>query len=152
MKARSIAIGLAGVVLPVLGLVMAVRSCSHAIVGGEVAVLGDGGWRASFDRCRSGELQSFTGVDLGRDAGGALLVRAMLDPDRGPIVELTGPAGGAPLRLDRASCPGLVVELRTTGRDHDGAAILDGRVVARCTPPGGPTVELGAWWRRCSAD
>lgn len=149
---RAIAIGLAGIVLPVIGLVMIVRSCSRTAVSGELAVLGEGGWRAPLNRCRSGELQSFAGVELGRDSDGKTLVRALIDPDRGTLVEITRPRGGVPIRLTTESCPGLRVDLRTVGHDHDGAALLDGRVVARCTPAGEPTIQLDAWWRRCGVD
>ena len=148
-RGRAIAIGLAGIVLPVIGLVMVVRSCSRTAVSGELEVLGEGGWRAPLNLCRSGELQSFDGVELGREDSGRMFVRAMNDPDRGTIIELTRPAGGVPLRLTSESCPGLRLELRRTGADRDGAALLDGRVVARCELPGGPTVRLDAWWRRC---
>ena len=74
----------------------------------------------------------------------------MLDPDRGTIIELTPPAGGAPTVLDEARCPGVRVEVRKVGADRDGAALLDGVVVARCTLPDGRTVNLDAWWRRCA--
>jgi hypothetical protein len=149
VSGRAIAIGVAGVILPAIGLVLVVRSCSHAAVSGELAVLGDGGWRAPLNRCRSGELQSFTGVELGRDSDSKTLVRALIDPDRGTIVEISRPTGGVPIRLTPANCPDLRLELRTAGHDGDGAALLDGRVVARCTPPDGPPVQLDAWWRRC---
>ena len=146
---RGLAIGAAGMVLPLIGLVMLIRSCGHTAVSGEVAVSGADGWREPLNRCRTGEFQSFTGVDLGRDIDGKMLVRAELDPDRGPLVELTPPTGGAPLRLTGERCPGLRVEVRKVGADGDGAALLDGRVVARCTLADGQVVQLDGWWRRC---
>lgn len=153
--ARGLAIGAAGMVLPILGLVMIVRSCSRTAVSGEVAVTlasGARGWREPLNRCKSGELQSFTGVDLGRDVDGKMLVRAQLDPDRGPLVDLTPPTGGAPLHLTAATCPGLRIDVKKVGKDGDGAALLDGRVVARCTLPAGEVVQLDGWWKRCGTD
>ncbi len=146
---RTIAIALAGLVLPVIGVVLLVRSCSRSAVSGEVAISGAGGWRQQLNRCRSGELHSYLGVELGREVDGKWLVRATLDPDRGTIIELTPPAGGAPTVLAETTCPGLRVEVRKVGTDGDGAALLDGRAVARCTLPDGRTVQLDAWWRRC---
>lgn len=146
---RGLAIGVAGMVLPLVGLVMLIRSCGHTAVSGEVAVSGAHGWREPLNRCRTGEFQSFTGVDLGRDVDGKMLVRAELDPDRGPLVELTPPTGGAPVRLTAAGCPGLRVEVKKVGADGDGAALLDGRVVARCTLADGQVVQLDGWWKRC---
>lgn len=146
---RGLAIGAAGMVLPIIGLVMLVRSCSQTAVSGEVSVTGGHGWREPLNRCRTGELQSFDGVDLGRDSDGKMLVRAELDPDRGPLVELTPPAGGAALRLNAERCPGLRVEIKKVGADGDGAALLDGRVVARCILAEGQVVQLDGWWRRC---
>jgi hypothetical protein len=144
-----VGLGVAGAIVPVVCLVLVIRSCSKTAVSGELAVLGEGGWRAPLNLCRSGELQSFEGVDLGREDTGRMSVRAILDPDRGTIVELTRPGGGVPVRLTADSCPGLVLELRKSGSDGDGAALLDGRVVARCPLPGGQTVQLDAWWKRC---
>lgn len=148
-KGGGIALAVVGAVLPIVGVTMAVRSCSRAAASGQLAVIGDGGWRAPLNRCRSGELQGFTGVELGEEDRGRMTVRAIADPDRGTLVELARPGGGVPIRLDGASCPGLRLELRRGGSDRDGAALLDGRVVARCTLAGGPTIQLDAWWRRC---
>ena len=146
---RGVLIGLAGLLLPVAGLVMVVRSCDRAAASGEVAVIGEPGWRVPLNRCKSGELHSFHGVDLGRDSDGKMLVRAIDDPDRGIVVELVPPAGGVTLRLTRDTCADLRLELRKQGVDEDGAALLDGRVVARCPLADGRRVQLDAWWRRC---
>lgn len=147
--ARTITIALVGLALPVLGLIMLVRSCARTAVSGEVFVRGEPAWRQPLNRCRSGEFQGFFGVDLGRDSDGKMMVRAQLDPERGPRLELTPPQGGAPIKLDTTLCPGLRVEVRKVGADADGAAFLDGSVVARCTPPGGPVVQVDGWWRHC---
>lgn len=145
---RAVALIVAGLVVPAVGLLVLMRSCARTAVSGEVAVSGDHGWREPLNRCRAGELLGFDGVELARERDGKVLVRAMVDVDHGPQVELFPPSGGLPLRLDGARCPGLRVELRRVGEDHDGAAILDGRVVARCAADGG-TISLDAWWRGC---
>lgn len=148
-RGRNLALAAAGLALPLIGLAMLIRSCAHTAVSGEVAVGGDHGWREPLNRCRTGEFQSFLGVELGRDRDGKMLVRARLDPDRGPVLELVPPTGGVTVELTAATCPSLALEVRKVGVDGEGAALLDGRVVARCALPDGRPLQLDGWWRRC---
>ncbi len=148
---RALMLVVAGLAVPAIGLVIVTRSCSRAMVSGEVAVVGARGWREPLNRCRSGELASFTGVELGRDRDGKMLVRIVDDPDRGLRFELTPPDDAPSLVLDAAGCPGLRLVLRRVGADRDGAALLDGNATARCTIDG-RVVSVDAWWRRCGPE
>lgn len=156
---RTLTLGLAGLILPAIGVFVLVRSCKREAVSGEVVVEGGGvvdggggggagGWRAAIDRCRTGELDGFRGVSLG--GGDHLIVKAIADVDRGASVELTAPAGGPPVVVTAAACPGLRLDLRDVDTDSEGAIIVDGSLSARCVLPDGRRVQVEAWWRRCS--
>lgn len=134
---------LQGCALHELGAVM-----SPSVTGGLVLATADGETRELRpESCVSGDHFHFLGADLVDPSG--VVVRAVLDPLRGPGLRLAFAEGRAPLLLDADSCPGLRLDVSDSGwRVNDFRAVV-GELELDCAIPGGGRIHGRLAFRQC---
>ena len=103
-----------------------------------------------FDRCVSGDLEYFLGVDLLDQEGGAL-VRIAIDPIDGPRirVRMRGEGEGAGLVLTRDQCRQLDGDVRYTGWTINTVRDFSGFLDAECRDEEGLQISLHVRFSHC---
>jgi hypothetical protein len=119
-----------------------------AAVGEAVLVIGDREYRPN--RCRSGDLEYFFGVDL-LDADGAAAIRVVIDPLDGARLRVAQGRGEAreSFLLSREDCRLLQVDVHHTGWHVNDVRDVAGSIDAECRAADGREVSVHVRFSHC---
>lgn len=98
--------------------------------------------------CRSGQRESFSGVDLASDGPGGAVLRVVVDPIEGPRLRFQR-QGGTPVVLDASHCQQLAANTQPTGTAINRITLVQGSVGLDCTMPDGTTFVGDAQYSSC---
>ncbi len=141
----------AGLVVPLVAILFAMRGCSRAQVSGRIELTGSpfGDQRFPLDRCRA-SASVVDEVELGNEELPSL-IRVTIDPIDGPILTLIEPYGSRTFTVMARPCPGFTAKLKRTSADDAPTPRYDGEVSGTCAHPGGGSVSISVWFRGCGA-
>lgn len=139
----------AGLAIPLAGILIMWKACTHTAMQGRVEVAGSvlGSWRAPLGRCTAvaGTYAPGAGeVTLGRRDDNGPLVRFTLDPIDGAILTLWPLSGDRTVEIRARDCPALRATLTRPDGTH-----FDGKVSGSCPLAGGGTASIDVWFRGC---
>jgi hypothetical protein len=138
-----------GLVLPLAGIVVAWKSCTHTAMQGRIDVAGSaaGAWRADIARCVAvpGTYAPGSGeVELGRREDNGPLIRFTMDPLDGAVLLLWPMSGDRTLEVRGRDCPALRASLTQVKNGYDG------KLSGTCPLTGGGTASIEVWFRGCN--
>lgn len=141
----------AGLIVPLIAILVAMRGCSRSQVSGRLELTGSpfGEHRLTLDRCRASTTVPDE-IELGNEKTPAL-IRVTVDPLDGPILTLFEPSGDRTLTVLTRPCPGFTAKLKRTSADDAPTPRYDGEVSGTCAHPGDGTVAISVWFRGCGA-
>ena len=156
----------AGLVVPLVAILLAMRGCSRSTVSGRLELAGStfGDHRLAIDRCEPNP--SAPDEILLGNARAAGLVRVTIDPLDGPILVLyrppaapassdpservtPPPQGDGTITVQARPCPGFHATLKRTSAADATVPRYDGEISGTCPLPGGGTVAISVWFRGC---
>lgn len=138
----------AGLIVPLVAILFAMRSCSRPAMSGRLELTGGslGAYRVNLDRCRSTVTPDE--VELGT-AATPLLVRVTLDPLDGPVLTVHDQTSSRTLTVPARPCTGFIARLTRTSAEGAASFTYNGEITGTCPLPGGGTVVISSWFRAC---
>jgi hypothetical protein len=122
--------------LPLLGCASFGADWDNHVTGSiEVEGTRLGSFTTTFPRCESGTHQMYFGADLHGNGGASM--RVVVDPTRGPVLQLTKTGAAEEIDLTKETCPTFDVDVR---RVTD-SSFVSGNLTFACPAKTGGTVK-----------